>query len=131
MLASGRYKLVIWLVCDQTRLRIGRNTVVLSDFVGLSINRLLPRMIRDESRTNSGMPTIRDQTARLRLPIKISSNISAITMIETNIITLMIPKNVRTIIHICSVSLVSSGLSKADNLSKKESPLMRRAATFI
>jgi hypothetical protein len=27
--------------------------------------------------------------------------------------------------------LVSSGLSKADNLSKKESPLMRRAATFI
>ncbi len=98
--------------------------MVLSDFAGLSINRLLPRMIRDESRTNSGMPTIRDQTARLRLPIKISSNISAITMIETNIITLIIPKNVRIIIHICSVSLVSSGLSKADNLSKKDSPLM-------
>ena len=85
----------------------------------------------EEINTNNGIPTINDQTAKLRLAIKISSNISAITMIEMNIKTLTIPRKVRIIIHIYSVSLASSGLSKADNLSIKDSPLISVAATFI
>ena len=81
-------------------------------------------MISEETNTNIGIPTIKDQTARLRLPIKISSNISAIIMIETNIKTLNIPRKVLTMNQICSVSLPSSGLSKAAKRSTKESPLM-------
>ena len=131
MPASGQYRLAIWRVCDQTRFRIGRRIAVFSVFVPSSRNRLFPSIINEESKINIGIPTINDQTAKLRFPMNISSNISAMTMIEMNIKTLMMPRKVLTIIHICSVSVVWSGLSRADNLSMKESLLMLSPATFI
>ena len=124
MPANGLFKPAIWQFDDYTRLRIGRKTAVFSGLDFSARNFLLPRIIIVDNRINSGIPTIRDHTARLRLPMKISSNISAIKMIETKINTLTIPRKVRMIIQICSVSLASSGLSKADSLSMKESPLM-------
>lgn len=128
MLASGLFKLEIWLDCNQTLSTIGRRTVVFSFLVR---NFLFPKIIRVERRTNIGIPTINDHTARLKLPINISSNISAMIMIEMKIRTLTIPRNVRIIIHICSKSFISSGLSRADNLSMNERPLMESPAHFI
>lgn len=52
--------------------------------------------------------------------MKNSSINSAMAMINTNIITLKNPNKERTVIHICSVSCFSSGLSKAVSRSTNE-----------
>ena len=88
------------------------------------MNLLFPKIINIEINTNNGIPRIKDQTAKLKFPTKNSSIISAIMIIETNIITLITPRKVLTMRHICSESLTSSGLSRAESLSMKDNPPM-------
>ena len=122
---NGQFRLEIWLDCNYCRFTIGLNTAVSFSFLPRKYS--LPIIIKTEIRTKSGMPIIKDQIARLNLPIKNSSINSAIAMIKMNIITLKNPNKERTVIHICSVSCFSSGLSKALRRSIKETRVMTNA----
>ncbi len=122
---NGQYRLEIWLDCNYFRFTIGLNIAVFSSFSPRKYS--LPIIINTEISMKSGMPIIRDHIARLNLPMKNSSINSAMAIINMKIITLKNPNKERTVIHICSASCLSSGLSKAVRRSIKETRLMTSA----